>query len=131
MPLYSYVCDDCDYSYEQVRSIHKAHPKKCPNCSSKTGLHQNYQTVSGLGFVKNGPTTIGQQMELNEKTWGRELTQVKQDEALKKRNWKTSKKDLPWWRSGKVDGLPREEKPLDLTKVKNVKKYIETGNKGE
>jgi len=40
---------------------------------------------------------------------------------------KESVGNKPWWRSGEVKGLQKMDKPLDLKKVKDTKKYIEEG----
>lgn len=143
MSTYNYVCEKCSYRCSQDRPIGTPHPKKCPKCKAKysddgEGYHQDYANLNIISVVKGQPTTVGQQMEINEKKRGRELSEITLSQSEKGKKKITSKKrkvdtakegETPWWRNGVIDDLPKMEKPLDLSKIKNVDKYIETGIK--
>lgn len=142
MSTYNYVCEKCNYRCSKERPIGTPHPKKCPKCKTKysddgEGYHQDYSTLNVISVIMGQPTTIGQQMEMNEKKRGRELSEItlRESEKNKKKVGKGRKVDTkkegetPWWRNGVIDDLPKMDKPLDLSKIKDTKKYIETGLK--
>lgn len=138
--LFSYVCDDCGLYLEHDKPMLAEHPKKCPECGTKYdhGFHQDWAGKGVNGLQKGNPTSVGAQIEKNEKKWGKELTQIKIEQELTARKNVKGKKELPgkkievsnelpWWRSGEVPGLPKLDKPLKLSKVKDTEKYIQTG----
>ncbi len=140
MPVYVYACDDCGNRCELVKGMNDPHPKKCPDCGVwyDKGFHQDWGNKNVNGLQKGTPLCVGQQIEKNEKKWGKELTQIKIEQELASRKNVKGKKELPgkkievsnelpWWRSGEVQGLPKMEKPLKLSKVKDTEKYIQTG----
>ena len=120
MPYYEFSCDSCEYTFEVKLSYTDKHPTKCPKCKKE----KLYQVFDGNTVVcMKGGDTIGQVGEANWKKKGgkiKEQMQKKQEEADAK---------LPWWRSGKTKGFEKNRKPLDLSKIKDVKKYIEKGEK--
>lgn len=133
MPTYEYRCQDCSHQYEVFKkTITRRHPRKCPECNSK-----NFGTYLGtpIGRVKGEPKTFGQQAELNEKRLGKELMQKmrEEDQARMKGGWTgpqipgakrvEKSKEIPFYRQGLEDPT----KPLDITKVKDIPHYIETG----
>lgn len=36
MPIYEYVCEDCDTKFEQRRSFNETGQASCPQCSGRT-----------------------------------------------------------------------------------------------
>ena len=125
MPTYEYKCDACEYSFEIEQSIHAKHKKTCPKCKKKK-LYQ----VFGTPYVYcYNVTTIGQWAEKNAKTKGKGKDQKSMREKIADAGLskKEDAKNNPWWRSGEVKGLKKMEKPLNLSKIKNTKKYIEEG----
>ncbi len=141
MPTYAFGCESCGHSYEHEQSIHAEHPTSCPRCGA-TGeevFHQLWGTYKTLGLVKGSPTTVGQQAELNARRAGKEQIQMMAEEAALPK-WTgpmpegarvntTGTGQPPWYRSGEVKGTGRLEKPLDLSKVKDVARYVATGDK--
>jgi len=143
MPTYEYHCDTCDTTHEESRSIHAPHPKKCPTCGQKAGekFSQVFTNHNVVCLVYGNPKTIGQQAEQNAKRVGKaklEEMAEKEKERVSKAKGKLPKgasriarsdDDPPWFRSGEVPGLPRSDKPLDMSTVKDVTKFVETGQK--
>jgi putative FmdB family regulatory protein len=142
VPTYEYQCDNCDHHYEEFRSILSEHPTNCPMCGISFGdcFRQIYDQVGQVGIVYGDPKTIGQQAELNAKRLGKEKMELIKDEMRNRTPNFTGKlpkgaklnkmqRKTPWWREGKLPGLKKLDKPLDVDKVKDVKKYIETGDK--
>lgn len=66
---------------------------------------------------------MGQQAELNAKKAGKERMQMLAEAGG------GGGKEVPWWRDGSVEGLPRMDKPLNLDGVKDLQKYVEVGEK--
>jgi putative FmdB family regulatory protein len=141
MPTYQYKCDACDVAYEDDHLMSEPHPTMCPACGEPYGerFGQDYANYNQIGIVKGNPTTLGQQAELNAKRLGKEQMQ-KMVEAEKQRisGWKghrpkgssvntTGNGETPWFRAGEVPGLKKLDKPLNLKKIKDKKKYIATG----
>lgn len=120
MPTYEYHCDDCGRGHEEVRSIHKAGPEACPACSSA-----NFRQVFGAPTVwaYGNPTTVGQQAELNARRAGKEQTEKMFAGARPERP------PPPWYRDGSVPGVPKLDKPLDLSTVRDVNDYVLNGRK--
>lgn len=122
MPNYAYICETCDSRFEEFRpSISLPHPPHCPSCQEPYGqkFTLDWGTCELTTYCHN-ITTLGQQAELNSKRMGKEQVQMKEEAAK-------PPVELPWWRSGEVEGCPKMEKPLDLKKVKDVRRYVETG----
>lgn len=88
------------------------HPDECPEC----GSHDYYQDFSGYNQVcrDGSPRTVMQQAERNARTGG-ELYQKSVDEIEPAHKKAVS----PWRKPG--------SKPPDLKKIKNIQRYIETG----
>jgi putative FmdB family regulatory protein len=118
MPYYEFLCESCEYNFEVKLSFSESHPKDCPKCK-KGKLNQVYD--GNTIVCMKGGDTIGQVGEANYKKAGGKIKEY----MAKKQELEDSK--LPWWRSGKVNGLSKKDKPLNLSKIKNVKNYIETG----
>lgn len=121
-----YSCDDCEEWFEEEKSIHDEVTRKCPQCGATEPV---FNQLFGDPFVmfKGAPTTFGQQAELNAKRKGKELLQIEEDNEIEKRKPVLppgmKRLELPNtdWRKAK--------KPLDLRKIANVQRYIETGSK--
>lgn len=142
MPFYSYLCK-CGHSYEEMKMISDPFPEKCPECGRKYGhgFEQDYQKFNITGTVYGDPKTVGQQAELNEKRAGKEQVEKIFEEATKTHEFKgklpknaklvnRDKNEIPWYRSGKIPGTKKREKPLDTKKLdtsEKVQKYINTG----
>jgi len=120
MPTYEYKCQ-CGYFFEEFKGIHDPHPVQCPRCGIGygQGFEQNFAGHSVVCWVGDNPTTVGQLGERNAKRIGKEQLSKRYDKP---------KKELPFWRNGE-DGVEKLEKPLDLKSIKNVEKYIHTGDK--
>ncbi len=126
----AYRCEHCSHELDkwfEYGDSNPVHPVKCPECK-KDGLYQVYTS----NFCPNAePTTFGKQSEVNVKKLGKEQLQIRQskDKFLQHRKKQEKLNKEAWWRNGEVPGT-KLEKPLDLTTVKDEKKYIETGEKG-
>jgi putative FmdB family regulatory protein len=133
MPIYEFHCGACEHSFEVTLSIKAKRPKQCPKCRGR----KQFEQVIGVPtfFVKGNITTIGQQVELNEKKAGKELVQRRAEKkhigeqkgefsgTLYEGSNVVKKKyddSVPWYREP-------GEKILDTTKVKNVDKFVKTG----
>lgn len=124
MPTYDYRCNACGYEFELYQSFDDKVKRTCPDCKKKA-----LERLIGCGiaaFCQQDPTTIGQLGERNAKAAGK--TKIDEMAAEKEQDKKKAQQLLgkepgkrPWWRDS--------DKPLDLKKVKNVKKYIEKGDK--
>jgi hypothetical protein len=89
-------------------------------------------------FIKGTPTTVGHQAARNTEKLGHYEYQDKMAER-KARIRKASDKmlevsggksvehkgDLPWWRSGKVPGLPKKERPIKSKEVDEITKRFD------
>jgi putative FmdB family regulatory protein len=123
MPTYDYRCNACGDSFELYQSFNDNIKRTCQKCGQKK-LERLIDC--GLDAFCYDVTTIGQQGERNAKKAGK--TKVDEMVANRDENRKKAQKLLgkepgkkPWWRE--------TDKPLDLKKVKDVKKYIEKGEK--
>jgi len=138
MPTYSYHCDACGRDYEEFRLMYQKGPEVCPHCGAgKPRFGQAFHGAKVIGLVKGEPKTFGQAAEQNAKRLGKERMQM-MEEAEKERVSRftgklppgakpiTATGETPPWRDGSFGNKPLE-KPLDLGRVKDVKKYIETG----
>lgn len=120
MPTYQYNCAACNHCFEKEQSFSETLVKKCPVCK-KNEVNQIY-SGGVINYVKGG-NTIG---HISDENFKREGGKIKEKIAKEKEE---SDSKLPWWRSGKVKGLEKQEKIIKLDKIKNVKKYIEKGEK--
>ena len=120
IPSYQFICDNCDHGFDLFQGIKEELPKKCPQCKTKinNGFHQVY--AAGIAIVYNSPTTVGQQAEINEKRVGKEQLELMAAHDRKIRKMPEKKKDDSKWAF--------DDKPLDLKKIKDVRKYVETGD---
>ena len=76
MPLYDYVCANCDHTIEDVHQSIKDKPLvKCPQCGRMSLERVIY---GGDIFVKGEATTIGQLADRNTKKMGKYELESKQ-----------------------------------------------------
>lgn len=141
MPRYLHHCDACGNSHDDFRAMSDPSPTECPTCRApEPAFHRVFEAP--MAIVKGNPKTFGQQAELNAERLGKEQLQKRLEEWEKPRPFtgklpegvkpaSVDRKEipLPFYRSGELSGLPKMEKPLDLKKVKDVGKYIMTGEK--
>lgn len=114
MPNYRYGCENCSHEFEIYQTLDEPKKKKCPECK-KYKLERLIGNVTLL--VKPAVKTIGHQASRNRDKFS---TCERQELGVEKT------KEVPWWRKGLKDPT----KPLNVNKIKNVKKYIETGDTG-
>lgn len=138
MPNYAYVCHKCKHRFENHHLMSEPHPEKCPSCEEPYGkeFQQDWSQSNTTSIVYGDPKTVGQQAELNAKRLGKDGVQQLFEESKnkdfsgmlpKKAGIKEKENKLPWFRSGEVPGLPKQEKPLDLKKMdtqEKIDKYI-------
>lgn len=120
MPTYEFSCDKCGYNFELYLSFSDKHPCKCPKCKKKS-LNQVFDGNTII-CVKGG-NSMG---HIGESNWKKDGGKIKEKMAKEQEE---SDAKLPWWRSGKTKGLAKERKPIDVSKIKDVKRYIEKGEK--
>lgn len=120
MPTYEYICENCKNSTEEFRTFAQGHLEKCPTCKKNKLI----QVFSGgiISYVKGGET-LGQ---ISDQNFKREGGKIKEKIAKEKEE---ADNKLPWWRSGKIKGLEKQDKILNVDKIKNVRKYIDKGEK--
>jgi putative FmdB family regulatory protein len=53
MPTYEYVCEECDYQFEQFQSIRAKPIRKCPSCGKLT-VHRLIGAGAGIIFKGSG-----------------------------------------------------------------------------
>ena len=138
MPTYAYACDACGKPHEEFRFKYDDAPKACPNCSAtEPAFHQSFMGSSPVCLVRGSPTTLGQQAEANARRLGSDrMEELHQQEKERVGGFTgrlpegarpiTGTGETPPWRDGSYGNRPMD-KPLDLSQVKNVKKYIEKG----
>ena len=114
MPIYEYVCTNCDYTFSVKQSMKKyKKKKKCPSCGK-------YKLERMLGapsfFIKGEPKALGHWAERNTQKMGRyELEDKRRLDGESKKN-SDKEKDSKY--SNK-----------DIQKMSDVqrKKFIESG----
>lgn len=124
MPLYDLACSACGHRFEHYQSIHLPLRRDCPICKGET-LEQDFSAqrlASSVCLVYGEPTTVGQQAELNRKKMGEELFRLKEEEEAGPYLVAQKKAPTPWWREP-------DSKPLDVSSIKDVARYVETGEK--
>lgn len=137
MPTFCFLCRACGDNYEEFRWPSEGLPTRCPSCAEPygQGFEQDWMRnrPGGWTYGEDRATTLGQQVEYNNRRLGREkVDELFQDRRPPSR-WHEKlgtkpvegTKELPWWRDGTIG--PRMEKPLDVSKVSNIERYIETG----
>ena len=123
MPTYEYLCSNCEERFEAAQSIKDKPLKRCPKC----GKHKLVRQFGTPEFFVMGaePKTVGELAKRNTGKMSqheyvdRLANDEKRYEKLTGKKKKKKKAPKPWWRD--------TDKPLDLSKIKNTQKYIETG----
>jgi hypothetical protein len=105
---YDALCSDCPYAGEVEKPMAADFPTACPACGGD-GLRQDYARK----------TVILQ--DLTPKTWGQQSDRNRRERPDLAPPPKEVK-PTPWWREPGA-------KPLDLSAVKDVAKFVETGEK--
>lgn len=144
MALYPYECTACGHSFEELQAMADEPLKDCPSCGRAT-LERTLSLPNAI--CRGSPRCVGQLMEDNTRKLVAKHGREGANEVMKKRVYGTHGKKLrlprgakilprpkavetPWFRSGEVEGTgPRSDAPLDLTRVKDVKKYVIKGEK--
>lgn len=124
MPTYALQCSACGAAYEHIQSIKDRLPTRCAECQSE-GLTQDfsgYRLSNGFAIVVGEPTTVGQQAERNARSMGGELAAKEAEKILGAKGLAKRDAPTPFWRES-------GSKPLDLSKVSDVSRYVATGEK--
>jgi putative FmdB family regulatory protein len=137
MPTYEYICDNsnCCYNFEIQQSMSEDSLIECPECGNPT-LRKKFGTP--FCFAKGEPTTVGHAAARNTENMGK----YEYDDRIAQRKARIRQAsdklieetrasniqhtgELPWWRSGKVPGLPKEEKPISIEKANKIAKELD------
>jgi putative FmdB family regulatory protein len=137
MPTYGYVCKHCELEFEIQQSFSEEPLKVCPDCGETKLTKKIY---APFVFIKGEPTTVGHQAARNTEKMGRyeyEARMEQREKRIRQASEKFRKEtggqsiehsgELPWWRSGQVEGLPRKERPLTIEEAKKVAKEVGIG----
>tara|TARA_Y100000401_G_scaffold64365_1_gene51214 strand:+ start:359 stop:727 length:369 start_codon:yes stop_codon:yes gene_type:complete len=90
VPLYDYVCSNCDHEINDVQQSIKDKPlQKCPQCGMKKLERVIY---GGHIFVKGEAKTIGQLADRNSKKMGKYERQAKEKEHNMKQEMSEKRK---------------------------------------
>ena len=90
MPLYDYVCSNCQHEIENVHQSIKDKPlAKCEQCNYRTLERVIY---GGHVFVRREATTIGQLSDRNTKKMGKYEAESKQEEDNTKKQLSNKQK---------------------------------------
>lgn len=122
MSYYDVKCEGCAFEqidFEQPMSV--GFPTKCPGCKKKK-LVRDYSRPCNTVFMDKTIRTVGQQAEHNQRKMGAELHALEAKKVLGEAEHARRTAPPPFWRKNK-------KKPLDVSKVKDLNKYIETGDK--
>lgn len=125
MPTYEYQCSNCEHGFYAAQSIKDEPLKRCPECKKHKLVRQfgtpeffvmgaEAKTVGELAKRNTGKMSADQYVDRLEGD------KVRYEKLTGKK--KKKKPPKPWWRD--------TDKPLDLKKIRNVQKYVETGETG-
>lgn len=144
MPLYPYQCEACHHAFEEIQAMSDVHLKKCPACGrNKLARILTVPNVRVRGSAKSfGSLAEDNTYDLvqkhgaeqakkiiHEKTYGKGGKKLKLPKGGKHIP-KPEVNEIPWFRTGEIPGTgPLMEQPLDVTKIKDTKKFIMTGDK--
>ena len=117
MPIYTYVCKACNYTFDNYETFqqHDKPKKRCPQCKK----HQLNTDCSNVYVsIKHQPKTVYHQAIRNTEKMGKYELEAKREKGKKK---KKKPREIPFWRDGDV-------KPELLTATRaETQKYIEKG----
>lgn len=142
MAEYDFKCGHCKHEFTLNQPMKAPRPTSCPKCR---GTEKFGQVISAPIGVRGEPTTVGSLAEKNTSKLCREdydriinagktnglspqMKKKLEDQGCVVKERKPSGK-TPWYRDGSVPGTERSDKPIDLSKIKDVKKFIQTGDK--
>lgn len=126
------MCEACGLQHEDIRRMSDPELKECPHCREPYGsrFNRDFTGARLVGIVYGEPKTFGQQAELNAKRLGKERVAQMAEES---RN-KVAKFQGKMPRGGRLPGAgpgPRvpwfHDESVDTRKIKDKRKYIETG----
>lgn len=114
-----FICDNCDYSFEEYMDRDEKLKVKCPSCKK----NKLYQDLSGVYVGVSNVTTIGQLAEKNTKSMGRyELENKYRQMEIKEKEEKKKRED----KIRAIGGvIPEYKSPIPET-PKNVRQSIES-----
>jgi putative FmdB family regulatory protein len=117
MPIYDYLCNDCDCEFEQSHGFGKT-PQPCKCGSSDIEIVMNQ---APMAFVKGEPKTLGQLAESNTKNMGH----YELDDYRAKQEKGNLKKQKPkeWW---KKSGSATKSEINNMSKAQKAA-YIKKG----
>jgi len=138
MPVYEYACEKCGHAHDEFQPIAAQPLTKCPRCGAKKGYGRKFSVPNAIVRGVESARTFGQAAEENARRLGKAGmdAEVAADKA-RVSNYKgklpkgaevntTGTGATPPWRDGSM-GAGKLDKPLDVAKLKNPKRYIETG----
>lgn len=142
MAEYEFKCGKCNHSFTLTQSMTSPRPKACPKCRARKDFGVVIQAPIGL---RGEPRTVGALAERNSTRLGKEALELKLNsnapklsQAMQNRvesmggvvkDRKKPSGEIPWYRDGSVPGIERSDKPLDLSKIVDVDKFVNTGDK--
>lgn len=142
MAEFDFKCGDCGHEFTLNQGISAPRPKACPRCRKRKKFGQVISIPIG---VRGEPTTVGSLAEKNTKRLSKEEYErmtaeggqgevsPEMQKTIEKSGGKILQKkrsgEIPWYRNGKISGTERSSKPIDLSKIKSISKYIDTGKK--
>jgi hypothetical protein len=157
MPLYLYQNKNGD-TFEFIQGINEKPYNKHPETNEKIfrviGMCQHIKKLESVNTDKGNPdsfnrvvmkNTLGSLIDKNsartdwvaeqeakrEESEEKRLKELEETTGIKaiKPSDKKTKGKIPWWRDGSVRGTKKSEKPVDLSNVKDISKYIVSGDK--
>jgi hypothetical protein len=144
MADWKYGCSECKFYQESETKIKYFVGYECPKCKNGYVIELSEQNNKvPFAIVKSEPKTVGMLAKRNTD----KMSKGEVAEKLYKDKWVRQPSELamevtggkplkrkprtPWYRDGSVraKGLEKQDKPLDITQIKNPEKYIMTGDK--
>jgi len=132
MVSYDFACKKCELVYEVNQSIKDDLPTKCEFCNC-SNPEQFFQIIGcPTFFVKQDPTTVHWQADRNTQRIGK--AELSERAERKKEAIRKAREEMAEKVGGKAIRSTNGPKPawrekLDLGKISNIRKYIETGQK--
>lgn len=137
MPIYEYACRECEIAFDAFQKMSDKPLKTCPMCEKD--ILVKLFSIPHIK-VESDPKTIGELAERNTRRMSKdelaeksELKRDKRKQGMKEIANKAGGKaieqpdSIPWWRDGKSFGCKYSDKPIDTSKISNLRKYVETG----
>jgi putative FmdB family regulatory protein len=134
MPIYGYTCDQCSYEFEITQSMKDDCLVECPECKQESLQRKIYVP---LLHIVGEPTTLGHLAARNTSRMGhyeyedrmaqrKKRVQKASDKLCEQTGGKNIERgtELPWYRSGKMEGLPRRESPLTPNEANKLAKEL-------